>query len=390
MSGDASQAGALMHGCRHRHRRAVLGALVAAGSAVTLAACGSSSHKAASAGAASTGSPSANSSAGGSHSAKIGFVELFTSNPFYQELAQGAKAAAAAIPGATVSVTGPPAPNPTTEVTDLQQVTSQNVDGVVLDPSPADLFTKAIGDAAQQTRLVSVDNPPTQGISGNDTFVSYNEAQTSDAMMKVVVQHLGANPSGTVVLGDCLPGNSSLAARTESYESYLKAHAPGLKVVTFTSTTDPQQSLTNWNNAYADHSTAVAFIGNCDVDGPSLARMHTLHPGKYVTATYDVDTATLQGIKAGTVTVAVNELPYVRGYIATGLLIDAAKASKPVVKGFVNVKGQIVTESNVSKVIAAQADPNKGYGPESKAYLKDPTTTTGPIVLQPLADAYSK
>ena len=383
---------------RTNRRGSVSRALAAAAAAATvilLSACGSSSHKASSATTSPASSPSTNSSSsgssgGGSHSAKIGFVELFTSNPFYQELAQGAKDAGAAVSGASVSVSGPPTPNPSTEISDLQQVTSQGVSGVAIDPSPADLFTKALDDAAKQTSLVSVDNPPVQGIAGNQTYVSYNEPQTTDAMLRVVFQHLGANPSGTIVLGDCLPGNSSLEARTASYEAYIKAHAPSVKVVTFTSSTDPQQSLTNWDSAYSDHPTALAFIGNCDLDGPSLARMHAQHPGKYVTATYDVDTATLQGIKAGTVTVAVNELPYVRGYIATGLLINASKTGKPVVKGFVNVKGQVVTQSNVSSVISAQADPKAGYGPESQAYLKNPTTTTGPIVLEPLADAYAK
>ncbi len=89
-------------------------------------------------------------------------------------------------------------------------------------------------------------------------------------------------------------------------------------------------------------------------------------------------------------TAAVNEQPHVRGYLSTALLIDAAKAGKPVLQGFVNIKAQIVTKSNVDTVIAQEASPRTGYAPGIQTFLKNPSTTSGPIVLNPISDAHTK
>ncbi len=70
-----------------------------------------------------------------------------------------------------------------------------------------------------------------------------------------------------------------------------------MKVVVITSTTPPSTNLSNWESADGSSPGALAYIGSCDSDGPSLARLHELHPGPYQTATFDIDTTALQGIK---------------------------------------------------------------------------------------------
>ncbi len=352
---------------------------------LALAGCGGSSS---SSSASSQGSSGATSS---SKPVKLALVELLTANSFYQTLATGATDAAHSTPGVSLVVTGPSAPNPTTEIGDISQVLSQGLDGMIVDPAAASLFVKILGQAASQTRLMTIDNPAVLGTHGSETNLGINEFAASRALLDAVIPRLPANPSGTIVLGSCIPGIPALDDRTNAYKAYIAQKLPNVKVVgAFATTTDPTGNLSNWQRIYASNPGALAYIGNCDSDGPSLARLHALHPGNYLTATFDIDTTTLQGIKNGTVTAAINEAPYVRGYVATALMIDAARSGKPLPKGFVNIKAEVVTKSNVDAVIARENSPKAGYAAKIQAFLKSPTTATGPIAIEPISGAYSK
>ena len=369
----------------------VSGSLAVAVAALGLAACGSSSTKSVSTPASSAGSSAAPSS---TKPIKVALVEQLTANQFMQTMADGSVDAAHDSPGVSLVDTGPAAPSATTEIGDISQVLAIGVVGMTVDPSPASLFTKSLGNAAGQTRLDTINDPPLPGTAGSVTTIGINEYTASRTLLDAVFAGIPPSASGSIVLGSCIPGNVSLDDRINAYKAYIKEKRPHITIVgPFTSTTDTGQNLANWKSAYASTPNALAYIGNCDSDGPSLVRLHQLHPGKYQTASFDIDPTTLRGIQEGYMTAAVNEQPYTRGYLATALLIDAARANRPVVKGFVNILAQLVTKSNVGAVIAregSRAATRAGYGPEIRAFLKDPAAATGPIVLNPIADAYTK
>lgn len=321
---------------------------------------------------------------------KVGLVLALTANPFMQEVAMGSNDAASDL-GASVIVTGPPAPNPTVGVNDLNQVVAQGVAGVTIMPLPASLWSKGVSEAAAKTKVNTINNLPVRGIPGSETYIGINDAEASKVLVDYLLAKLGSNPTGNVVLGTCIPGASSLDTRTQTYISYLKAKAPGVTIIgPITTTTDPSKNLSTWQQAYAAHPNALAYIGNCDNDGPSLGRMHEQHPGKYLTGTFDIDAASLTAVKSGSLTVAVDESPYVRGYLATAALIMQAQGKAPVT-GFVNIKGVLVTPDNVESAMTRQATPasiRAGFAAPMKAFLADPKTATGPFVLEPIANAY--
>lgn len=249
----------------------------------------------------------------------------------------------------------------------------------------------------QELRLSGVDEAarlntlPVQGIPGAETYVGINDAEASKVLLDYLLGKLGANPSGQIVLGTCIPGVSALDTRTQTYLGYLKAKAPGVNIIgPITTTTDPSKNLSTWQQAYAANPDALAYIGNCDNDGPSLARMHEQHPGKYLTGTFDVDPSSLTAIKGGSLDVAIDEAPYARGYLATAALILQAQG-KPPITGFVNLKGVLVTSDNVGAIITREATPasiRAGFAASIKAFLADPEKATGPFVLEPIANAY--
>jgi ABC-type sugar transport system substrate-binding protein len=361
-----------------RYRCKVLGA---AGVLALVAGCSSSSTSAA-------GSPSSGATSHGP--VKVALVLGLTDNPFMQELAEGSKDAASALGGSLV-VTGPPAPDPTVGVTDLNQVVDQGVAGVTIMPLPATLWSKGVRDAAAATKVNIINTLAVQGTAGSGNYVGINDADAARTLLDAVFSHLGPNPSGSIVLGSCIPSVSSLDTRSAAYVSYIHEKLPHVKVIgPFATTTDPAQNLSNWTHIYDAHPGALAYIGNCDNDGPSLARLRQLHPGNYQTATFDIDPASLTGIKNGDLSVAMDEAPYVRGYLATAALILQAQG-KPAIQGFVNIKGVLVTKQNVDSIISRESSPasiKAGFASELRAFLAGPRSATGPIVLEPIANAY--
>lgn len=345
-----------------------------------------------SSGSSSPGAAGSSGATGAKGKVKVALVLGLTDDPFMQEVTQGSKDAADAL-GATLIVTGPPAPNPTVGINELAQVVKQGVAGVTIFPLPSSLWSKAISSAAASTKVNITNDLAAQGIPGSETYIGNNTAEASRMLIDGIISKLPSNPSGEIVLGTCIPGVSSLDIRIKTYKSYLKQKLPNVKLVgPITTTTDPAKNLGAWTNAFNAHSKALAYIGNCDSDGPSLVRLRQQHPGTYASGTFDVNPSTLTGIQNGDMSYAVDEEPYARGYIATSLLIMQAQG-KAATTGFINIKGALVGKDNAAAVITREATPatrKAGFAPMVKAYLASPQTTTGDIALEPIARAYQE
>jgi ABC-type sugar transport system substrate-binding protein len=328
---------------------------------------------------------------GGDGDVAVALVLGLTANPFMQEVALGSGDAADAL-GAELTVTGPPAPNPTEGVSMLRNVVAQGVDGVTIMPLPADLWTKGFEEAAEQTNVNAINTLPVEGTKGSDTYIGNNESESATALMEYLATLIPADATGEIVLGNCIPGVASLDSRIAGYVSFIEQNLPGVEVVgPINSTTDAGENLANWKQAYFANPDALAFIGNCDTDGPSLSRMKAENPGDYLTAGFDINPATLTGIQDGNLTVAIDETPYVRGYVATAALIQEAQGGDPIV-GFINVHGELITEENVAEVIERQASEDSiraGFADVIAAFFADPAGSTGLLTLEPFENAYA-
>jgi len=364
---------------KHRDRRRYWYAVLCAAGALSLIAGCSSSGNGTSSGTGSGGNT------GGQ--VKVALVLGLTDDPFMQEVTQGSQDAAAAL-GAKLTVTGP-----TEGINQLDRVVKQGVDGVTIFPLPASLWSKAISSAANSTKVNIVNDVAVQGIPGSETYIGNNSAEASRTLLDAVFGKLGANPSGEIVLGNCIPGVSSLDTRIKTYTSYIKEKLPNVKLVpTIATTTDPAKNLSAWTNVYNAHRDAIAFIGNCDSDGPSLVRLHQQYPGNYASATFDVNPSTLTGLTTGDLSFAIDESPYARGYIATAALIMQAQG-KPAITGFINIKGELIGKDNAASVItreATQGSRKSGFASMVNAFLSNPKTATGPIVVEPIESAYKE
>lgn len=362
---------------------AVCSALVTIAALSLVTSCSSSG----SSGAGSTGTSGTSTTKG---QVKVALVLGLTDDPFMHEVAEGSQDAATAL-GAKLTVTGPPAPNPTVGINQLAQVVAQGVDGVTIFPLPASLWSKAISSAAKATKVNIINDVAVQGIPGSQTYIGNNSAEASRVLLDAIIGKLGANPSGEIVLGNCIPGVSSLDTRIKTYVSHIHEKMPNVKLVpTIATTTDPVKNLSAWTNVYNAHPNAIAYIGNCDSDGPSLVRLHQQHPGNYLTGTFDVNPSTLTGIRDGDLSFAIDESPYLRGYLSTAALILQAQG-KPAITGFINIKGELIDKSNAESIITREATAGSrksGFAPLASAFLSNPKTTDGPVVAEPIASAY--
>lgn len=360
---------------RGKRIRGIAAAALAAVTTVGLAACAST--------------PGGSDS--GDEDVAVALVLGLTANPFMQEVALGSGDAADAL-GATLTVTGPPAPNPTEGVSMLERVVAQGVDGVTIMPLPAELWTKGIEEAAAATTTNTINTLPVEGTVGGETYVGNNESESATVVMEYLATLLPDDPSGSIVLGNCIPGVASLDSRIDGYVAFIEENFPDVEVVgPINSTTDPGENLANWKQAYFATPDALAFIGNCNTDGPSLARMKADNPGDYLTAGFDIDPATLTGIQEGNLTVALDETPYLRGYIATAALIQAAQGGDAIT-GFINVHGVLITQENVQEVIDREASEESikaGFAEVISEFFADPAGSTGLLTLQPIEDAYA-
>jgi ABC-type sugar transport system substrate-binding protein len=181
-------------------------ALVAVLGSVGLAACGSSSSSSSSnsastssTSAASAGGTATSSSASASKSGvgiKVALVDIYNA-PYTDEMAAGAKAAAAAV-GASFTQTGPPGLNPTTAIADFQNVVASGAKGVLLMAYPAPLWKQPVNHAIAQG--VTVATADDYANTSKATFhIGAPKVTMGEDLAKAFAAKLPADAKGTIV-----------------------------------------------------------------------------------------------------------------------------------------------------------------------------------------------
>ncbi len=345
---------------------------------VGLAACGSGSDSADPPGA--TGSKKSE--------VRIVLALALTGNTFHQIVADGGKDAAAARSGVKLDIIGPAAPDPQNAIKEFQDVLRTKPDGVAVQPLPAELWIRPIKEALDKTILIGHNVGPDPA-AGLKTYVGINEFEGTQLIVDKVVEELGSDAKGEIVLGNCIPGVAPLDSRIDAYKAELGKAMPNVTIDgPFETTTEPTKSYGTWVSIVKSHPGALAFLGNCDTDGTSLAKVKKEVPGDYVTATYDINPEALQAIKAGDMLAALDEAPYLRGVYSVGLLADAAQGIRPMPEGFVDIPGLLVTADNIDEVLAKEESPatqKAYYADRIKEFFADPQAQ-----IRPIEDLYAK
>src|SRR3954471_4692348 len=345
--------------------RTTLSVVLAAGLFV-VAGCGSSDddNNGASGGGAAT------SSAGsGKETAKLAFVYPTTETNFAQEMAMGAKAAAADRPGVELKEAAPANVDGPKEVQLFQAAKRVSPDGVAMMTLTPDLFLRPILTAGQKgVPLVAVDVPPTKGAEqAMKLLIGNSNVGIGQDLAKALLPKIPASATGEVLIGTDTPGLPVLEQRNQGFKEVMAKERPNLKMVVFDAKQSPTDNYNTWSAQVKAHPNAVAYVGPGSQAAVSLTRIQK-KPGqkKLLVGACDLDPVALEGVKDGFVEAVISPEHFLKGYIAVKLMAQPAQSGKPLPEGWWNSGALTVNKDNIDDIITRQKD-----AASRAAYFKD-------------------
>jgi ABC-type sugar transport system substrate-binding protein len=332
--------------------RRTLATIAVAGSAVALAACGSSSNSQAPASGSSAGTNSS------SHGLVIGSVINDLSNPFLASMAQSEQAQAAKY-GITLHVVSGSAGGTISigqQLAAVQQFISQHVNLILLTPSDPKAIVPAVKLAnAANIPVIAVNTEVGPGAKVV-TFVGDDDYQYGVKEAQLVAQALGGK--GNVALLQGVLGDSPEVLRTQAIQKTL-ANYPGIHIVT--------TEVDNWTNSlnitdvqnlmakYPGGSlNAVVAEGPEMYAGAQLARSRGNAATKFIAGDYSKQVQ--QAIQSGALYGTVDQDPPTEGKLAVDYAFDWLTGKRSQVKQPANyIPLPLVTKTNVASLSAAWA-----------------------------------
>lgn len=331
--------------------------------------------------------PACGSSGGsGSGQLKMGIAVANISLNFAHEMVEGAQSAAEHEGGVDFKAVGPPNTDGPAEQQLFTNLTTTNPDGIVLENLDPPIFTRPAAQAVDKgVPIVALDTSPTDG-SKVTFYVGNDNYQLGVMLADETLRRLPADPHGTVVVGVPNPGTPVLDSRARGIKETFASKAPGIRVLgPYQTYSDPNQNFGAWSSLVHANRQALAFLGVGDADSYDLAKIKKSENGKYLVAGADVDAQTLQGVKDGLDFVTIDPEHFLKGYVATALLIRSVKEHKPLPQGWLVMPGLVVDSANIDAVIARQKSPQAAYDfykPQIDKYLANPSA-----FIRPLGDA---
>ncbi len=325
-------------------RIAALGTLVTLLVAGVLAGCG--------------GSDDSSTTGGGDEGGgKLGLLLALTGIPFSTYTTQGSEDGAKET-GSELAVAGPPTINPTEAIKKFEDMIATNPDGVTVFPIPAELWVRPFSTAASQgIKLDAIHVPAVEG-SEVPLYVGMREKEAAEKLAQVFVDELGPDASGEIVLGIGPAGEPVNENRILGYEETFARELPDVKLVgPLTTGNEPVENLNNWSQIFQRYPKALAYVGTTDQDCGSLAKLKEKEGGSTLVGAFDpsVENGCLTGIEDGLVLAAVEQQPYIRGYIATRVLGEAVNEGVDVPEGWIDTGIQVVTEANAAELAKTQS-----------------------------------
>jgi ribose transport system substrate-binding protein len=354
--------------------RAMLSVVLAVG-VVAVAGCGSSDDGG------TSGTSSTSSGGGGTakKSADLAFVYPTTETNFGQEMALGAKAAAADRPGVNLKESAPANVDGPKEVQLFQAATRASKDGVAMMTLTPDLFLRPLLTAGQDgVPLVAVDVPPAKGAEkAAKLLIGNSNVGIGEDLAKAVLKKIPEDATGEVLIGTDTPGLPVLEQRNQGFKSVMAKERPNLKMVVFDAKQSPTDNFNTWSAQVKAHPNAVAYVGPGSQAAVSLTRIQKKSGKKLVVGACDLDPVALEGVKEGYVQALISPEHFLKAYIAIALLAAAKQDGKPLPEGVWNTGELTVDSSNIDDILARQKSPaarEAFFKPVADKQLADPSS----------------
>lgn len=284
----------------------------------------------------------------------LAFIAADGSQNFAQEMMDGARAAGQEF-GVDVKVLAPTKLDGPAQVKLFQDATRTATDGIAIETLTPDLLVRAEAQAVDQgLPVVAVDTVPPADAKIT-TYVGNDNLAAGSMLAQAAIAALGTGTTGSVVIGNTVPGVPVLDFRAEGMKQAFADGAPGYEVLgPFDTKPDPTQNAGAWSNLVNAHSDARVFMGTGDPDNASLARINRDAGGTYLTAAFDLNQAGLQAVQDGVNFGIADPQHFLKGYIATRLLIEKALHGTALPQGWWVSPSEMVTQANVAEILGRQ------------------------------------
>ena len=297
-----------------------------------------------------------------------------------QEMALGATSAAEHSPGVNFNQASPGAPDVPKQVALLQTTANTSKDGIAIQSLQPDLLARPAQDiGAKGIPLVAVDAP----IPNIDLVISNSNYDLGVMVAEAILKELLPNAKGEIVMGVAVPGLSVLEQRVKGMEETIKKAQPG---ITFAGPYDthmtPTEAYAAWSEIVKAHPNALAYMWPGSADSAALADIQRQTGKKLLAAGCDLEDKGLQGIKDGYILALGSPEHWMKGFIATQLLINHAQQGAELPKGWWNTGSLLVTKDNVDEIMVRQKDNNSRYDwfkSKVEEQIANPAKYLGPI-----------
>jgi ABC-type sugar transport system substrate-binding protein len=299
----------------------------------------------------------------------IAFFVGYTSIPFYVQAGEGAEAAGAEDGNAKVVADGPTEPT-TSQITVAAEnlLQSSQPDGYVTDPCSttawAPLFPRLVAEVPNGNVLAAdcqaTNTPEEETPEGATTFVGNSYTGQGRELVKASIESAKLPPSttGTVLLGECIPGIPVLERQITGAKEELAKLLPKAQVQVISTGPSQSENTAAWTSAVNKYTDVVFAMGACDADTASLLVLKERHiGGEFVAGAHSAGTpSVVQGIKNGYFAAGLNGLPWVVGNVSTRLSIAAARGT-PLPEGWINTGVGVITKANADEYLASFKSP---------------------------------
>lgn len=320
---------------------------------------GAGALAACSSGTGSSGSSASGGSGGACGTAKgtlnMAFIYASTTQNPFQEMALGAKAAAAKDGDVKLIEQAPTGIDPPASVTQFQAAAQTAKDGIAYQTVAPEPFGNALNAAAAAgIPLVAVDAPPPPAAAKSvPLFVGNSNTALGSLLGEAYVK---TNPRpGQIVLGNDIPSLHLLVQRLDGLQQVLKTTAQGSTIAgPFDAGSELSDNYSKWKAIVAAHPDAVAFIGVGANDGENLPLIKSQLGRAWAAGSADISRKSLENVKSGSLFALSSPEHWMKGYIAMDRLITAKRTCTPLVSGWWDSGNLLVDKSNIDAIIARQ------------------------------------
>jgi ribose transport system substrate-binding protein len=315
---------------------------------------------------------------------KVALVVHFQS-PFTEEMQKGARAAAKEL-GADLTIAGPSGFDPPQAIAQFNDTIAAGAEGVAMVPYPTDVWQRPLEEAARQdTKLATLNVPIVEAAEHAPLYVGVNEIDMGRSIARLVLDALGEDRSGDLVVGNCLPGVQVLVDRVDGIKEVMKEEAPEMRVLgDFDTTGDPTSNYAAWESLMIKHKDAAAFAGVCAPDLPSMVKAKERLDVDAVIVGNDFDPEAVRGIDEGIAQGSVGQSPYLQGYVPVRALIEALQRGEDVPAGWIDAGIEVVKPEDVDELTKRAKDDaayEAHYNARARAVFED-----FDAALRPLSD----